>query len=94
MNSSYAIVEEFDKPDEFTDSDPHEFELIENGTAFLRNGRIVHSSTSPLSLDGFVGESIFQLVDISSREMEFEWRSLSHIPESETCLMLPQLDYQ
>ena len=94
MNSNYAIVEEFDKPDQFTDSDPHEFKLIENGTALLRTGRIVHPSTSPLSLNGLVGESIFHLVNIFSREIEFEWRSLIHIPESETCLMIPQLDYQ
>ena len=94
LDSSYAIVEVFDKPDEFTESDPHEFELVDNGTAFLRTGRIRRSSASPLALDGIVGESIFQSVDISSRRANFEWRSLSHIPESETCLMIPQLDYQ
>ena len=94
LDSNYAIVEVFDKPDEFTESDPHEFELVDNGTAFLRTGRIRRPSASPLTLDGIVGESIFQLVDISSRRRIFEWRSLSHIPESETCLMIPQLDYQ
>ena len=87
-------MEVFDKPDEFTESDPHEFELVDSGTAFLRTGRIRRSSASPLALDGIVGESIFQLVDMSSRRTNLEWRSLSHIPESETCLMIPQLDYQ
>lgn len=87
-------MEVFEKPDEFTESDPHEFELVDNGTAFLRTGRIRHPSASPLSLDGLVGESIFQLVDVSSRRIDFEWHSLTHIPESETCLMIPQLDYQ
>ena len=33
MNGSYAIVEEFDKPDVFTESDPHGFELVDNGSA-------------------------------------------------------------
>ncbi len=94
MDSHYAIVEEFDKPDEFTESDPHEFELVDNGTAILRTGRIRRSSTSPLSENGVVGESIFQLVDVSSRKIDFEWRSLNHLPENETCLGVPQLDYQ
>ena len=94
LNSSYAIVDEFDKPDSFTDFDPHEFELVDNGTAILQTGRIRHSSTSPLSVDGEVGESTFQLVDMSSRKMIFEWRSLNFLPENETCLQFPQLDCQ
>ena len=93
MNSNYAIVEAFDKPDEFTDFDPHEFELVDNGTTIIQIGRIRHPSTSPLSVNGEAAESAFQLVDVSSRKVNFEWRSLSHVPESETCLNLPQLDY-
>ena len=94
MDSSYAIVDAFDKPDEFTEFDPHDFELVDNGTAILQTGRIRHSSTSPFSVNGEVGESAFQLVDVSSREVYFEWRSLSHVPENETCLKFLQLDYQ
>ncbi len=94
MDSNYAIVDEFDKPDEFTEFDPHDFELVDNGTAILQTGRIRHPSTSPLSINGEVGESAFQLVDVSSRKVYFEWRSLSHVPENETCLKVPQLDYQ
>ena len=94
MNSSYAIVDVFDKPDEFTDFDAHEFELVDDGTAILQMGRIRHSSTSLLSVNGEVGESAFQLVDMFSRKVYFEWRSLSHVPENETCLKFPQLDCQ
>lgn len=94
MNSSYAIVNVFDKPDGFTDFDPHEFELVDNGTAMLQAGRIRHSSTSPLSVNGQVGESAFQLVDMSSKKVFFEWRSLDYVPENETCLKIPQLDCQ
>ena len=94
MNSSYAIVDAFDKPDGFTDFDPHEFELVDNGTVILQTGRIRHSSTSPLSVSGEVGESAFQLLDMSSKKVYFEWRSLSYVPENETCLKFPQLDCQ
>lgn len=93
VDSSYAIVEEFEKPDAFTEMDPHEFELVDNGTAILQTGRIRHSSTSPVSENGEVAESVFQLVDVSSRKIGLEWRSLSHFIESETCLTFPQLDY-
>ena len=93
MNSSYAIVETFEKPDEFTDFDPHEFELVDNGTTIIQIGRIRHPSTSPFSVNGEAAESTFQLVDVFSRKVNFEWRSLSHVPENETCLKLPQLDY-
>ena len=94
MNSNYAIVDAFGKPDGFTDFDPHEFELVDNGTAILQTGRIRHSSTSPLSVNGEVGESAFQLVDMSSKKINFEWRSLNYVPENETCLTIPQLDCQ
>ena len=94
MNSSYAIIDVFDKPDEFTESDPHEFELVDNGTAMLQIGRIRHSSNSPLSVHGQVGESAFQLVDMSTKKASFEWRSLDYVPENETCLNVPSLDCQ
>ena len=93
MNSNYEIVEVFNKPDEYTDFDPHEFELVDNGTTIIQTGRIKHPSTSPFSVNGEAAESAFQLVDVSSRKVKFEWRSLSHVPENETCLKLPQLDY-
>ena len=93
MNSSYAIVEVFDKPDGFTEFDPHEFRLVDNSTAILQTGRIRHPSASPFSVNGEVAESAFQLVDVFSRKVNFEWRSLSHVPENETCLKIPQLDY-
>ena len=93
MDSNYAIVEAFEKPDAFTELDPHEFELLDNDTAILQLGRKRHSSNSPNSEDGEVGESVLQLVDLSSGKIGFEWHSLSHFSESETCLTFPQLDY-
>lgn len=93
MNSSYAIVNAFHKPDAFTEFDPHEFQLVDNGTAILQTGRIVHPSGSPFSDNGEVGESAFQLVDMSSKKVKFEWRSLIHVPENETCLKIPTIDY-
>ena len=94
MNSSYAIVKEFSRPNHLIELDPHEFELLDNGTAILQTGRIRRSSTSPFSENGVVGESIFQVMDLSSKKIDFEWRSLNHLPENETCLAFPQLDYQ
>lgn len=93
MDSTYAIVDTFDKPDEYTEFDPHEFGVVDNGTAILQTGLIRHPSTSPLSVNGEIAESAFQLVDVSSRKVYFEWRSLSHVPENETCLNFPQRDY-
>lgn len=93
LNNHYEIVTEFLKSDDLTELDPHEFELLENGTKVIQIGRIRHASDSAYGKDGVIGESVLQLVDIATRDVEFEWRSLDHVPLDENCQINPDVDH-
>lgn len=92
MNHKYEIVAEFPRPHGITELDVHEFELIENGTIFIQLGRARHASDWRFALDGVIAESVLQVVDTVTRNVEFEWRSLDHVPLNESCLSYPNLD--
>lgn len=93
MNNQYEVVAEFPRSDDITELDPHEFELIDSGTKFIQVGRIRHASDWQFAQDGVIGESVVQVVDTVTRNVEFEWRSLDHVPQNESCLSFPNLDY-
>ena len=93
MNDRYEVVADFPKPDDFTDLDLHEFELIENGTKFIQIGRIIHASDWKYALNKVMGESVVQVIDTVTKEVDFEWRALDHVPLNESCLAYPVLDY-
>ncbi|MCJ1404213.1 hypothetical protein MMC11_007438 [Xylographa trunciseda] len=93
LNSNYDVVAEFQKSTNITELDPHEFSILDNGTKLIQGGRIRHTSNGLSWKDGLVGESVFQVVDISTRETDFEWRSLDQIPLNESCQTVPDLDY-
>ena len=73
--------------------DPHEFELIENASKSIQIGRITHASDWEYALNKLVGESVVQVVDTVTKEVDFEWRALDHVPLNESCLAWPLLDY-
>ena len=93
MNSRYEIVAELQKSPYLTELDPHEFDLIDNGTKVIQLGRIWCPSDWPYGKDGFIAESVLQLVDIATGDVEFEWRSLDQVPLDESCHTYPDVDY-
>ncbi|KAK3172582.1 hypothetical protein OEA41_005906 [Lepraria neglecta] len=93
MNSHYEMVAELLKSHDLTELDPHEFELIDNGTKVIQLGRIRRPSDWPYGKDGVIGESVLQLVDIATGDVEFEWRSLDQVPLDESCHTYPDIDY-
>ena len=94
VNSSYDVVAEFPKSDSIAELDPHEFSIIANDTKLIQCGRNRHASDWPLGVNGTIGASVVQVVDIATRKVDFEWRSLDLIPLNETCNTYPDLDYQ
>ena len=95
MDTCYAAVDEVDRLDGLVEADPHEFELVDNGSSFLRTGRIRNSSSSPLSKNGVVGESSLQRVDVSSEEGRVRMASIeSYSRERGSSDGFPQLDHQ
>ena len=93
MNNKYEVVAEFPRPDGITELDPHEFELIENATKIIQLGRVRHASDWRFAQNGVLGESVLQVIDTITRDVEFEWRALDHVPLDESCLLYPDLDY-
>jgi hypothetical protein len=68
-------------------TDFHEFQLTPEGTALVTcYPRRVPMDLSPVGgpRDGTLLESIFQEVDIRTGEVLLEWRSLEHVPVSES----------
>ncbi len=69
--------------------DLHEFQLTPQGTAlFTCYPPIVHADLRSAggSSDGHVYESVIQEVDVATGRLLLEWRSLEHIPVSESYL--------
>ena len=93
MNYEYEVVAEFPRTAGITELDPHEFELIDNGTKFIQLGGARHASDWPFAQDSVIAESVLQVVDTITGNVEFEWRSLDHVPLTESCLSYPNMDY-
>ncbi|KAL8726061.1 MAG: hypothetical protein Q9166_006940 [cf. Caloplaca sp. 2 TL-2023] len=92
MNGSYAVVERMQNSSNDTKLDPHDFDLIDNGTRILEAATIdLPPSVSPAR--GSIKEAVLQVVNIETRNIDFEWRSLDHVPVSESCLGLDRPDY-
>ena len=91
MNSSCAVVERIMRSGDHVESDPHEFAIIDNGTRVIQTRRIDYAL--PASSGDLLTEAVFQVVDISTRRVEFEWHSLDHNPVNESCLGFKHHDY-
>lgn len=100
MDSDYNVLEEFHSLEAGMQLDPHDFGLIGNGTSIIQAASIDHSplvgSESEMGYrtsETPVKEAIFQAVDIATRRVDFEWRSLDHVLVDETCLPGKHPDY-
>jgi hypothetical protein len=66
--------------------DLHEFLLTDDGTAILVSYRVLPRDLSALggTRTGRVVEGVVQEVDVATRKVLFEWRSLDHVPLEES----------
>jgi len=83
MNSNYTVVETFQNSEDQMQLDPHDFEIFDNSTRIIQVASIDHlssplsESATKLSLDRRpIKEAVFQVVDVSTRRVDFEWHSL------------------
>jgi hypothetical protein len=68
------------------DGDLHEFQLTPRGTAYITVYQEVPLDLSSIGgpKDGFAYDSIVQELDVETGDVKFEWRSLDHVPLSES----------
>lgn len=66
--------------------DLHEFQLTPRGTAYIVIYDEVQADLRPVGgpKDGWVYDSVVQEVDVATGKVVFEWRSLDHVPLSES----------
>lgn len=88
MDSSGDIVEMFGNINNEVRLEPHDFEIVEDGRKIVQTASILHDRE-----DGVIEEAAFQEVDIATRTVEFEWRSLDHVPRNQTFVGLDEPDY-
>ncbi len=100
MDSNYTIVERFKSSDDQMQLDPHDFEIIDNGTRVIQAAIIErslpHVCDSPVELElrsRIIKEAVFQVTDVATKNVDFEWRSLDYIPVDESCLGVEHPDY-
>ncbi|KAL8951566.1 MAG: hypothetical protein Q9222_002476 [Ikaeria aurantiellina] len=89
LNTSYDTVEELRDPGNRVVLDPHDYEIIDE-KKILQAGSITHHLGGHETV---LKEAVLQLLDISSKRIEFEWRSLDHVPPNDTCMGLAYPDY-
>ncbi|MDX6512605.1 MAG: hypothetical protein QOE36_2109, partial [Gaiellaceae bacterium] len=68
------------------DGDLHEFELTPRGTAFIT---VYHEVPADLTSvggpkHGFAYDSVVQEIDVATGRVAFEWRSIGHVPFTES----------
>jgi Arylsulfotransferase (ASST) len=68
------------------DGDLHEFQLTPRGTAFMTIYDEVPADLTSVGgpKDGWVYDSVVQEVDIATGKVVFQWRSLDHVPLTES----------
>lgn len=89
MNSSYAVVAEFTTLDSGLTLDAHEFEVLDGGERYIQAATLSHPAKDGTKR-GLV-ESAFQEIDVSTREVVLEWRSLDHVPLDQTCVVVSDI---
>ncbi|KAF9888139.1 hypothetical protein FE257_009275 [Aspergillus nanangensis] len=66
-------------------SDVHEFRIIDNETAIIAIYQPRQYSLEAYNIpSGWVVDGVFQEINITTKEVLFEWRSLDHVPLSDT----------
>lgn len=100
MNGSYSIISSLDISEGGLQLDPHDFEIIKDGSRIIQAISVDRSlprssdHTAVLSLaHTIVKEAGFQVAKLDTGLVEFEWRSLDHVPVNESCLGSGHPDY-
>ena len=89
MDKHYRVVRSIEPSGSYqASSDMHEFQVLPSGksalmTQYLRSAHDL-SEYGILTGLGYVNEGAFQEIDVETGEVIFEWRSLNHIPLSES----------
>jgi Arylsulfotransferase (ASST) len=84
-DSSYRVIATV-KAGNGAQTDLHEFNLTQQGTALITAHRKVPADLSPLGgpANGAVLCSIAQEIDVATGKVIFEWNSLDHVPLTES----------
>ncbi|KAJ9614134.1 hypothetical protein H2200_002270 [Cladophialophora chaetospira] len=85
LDSSYQLYKRI-TPVGYPGGDLHEFKITSNGTAMMT---IYHPIQADLSMfgvpgQGWIFDSIFQEIDLDTRELIFEWRASEHFEIRDT----------
>jgi hypothetical protein len=68
------------------DADLHEFQLTSRGTAYVSVYREARADLRSVGgpKDGYAYDSVVQEISLATRKVVFEWRSLDHVPLTES----------
>ncbi|KAL8873067.1 MAG: hypothetical protein Q9174_001405 [Haloplaca sp. 1 TL-2023] len=86
LNEHYDIVDALGTPDQIKHLDPHDFSVIDDGTKMLQLAYIAHPTDEHDPVQSKVEEGILEVLDISTGTIDFEWRSLDHVPRNHSCV--------
>ncbi|KAL8966374.1 MAG: hypothetical protein Q9183_003401 [Haloplaca sp. 2 TL-2023] len=86
LSERYDVVDTFGPPDKVKHLDPHDFSIIDNGTKMLQLTLIAHPTDEHDRVPSTVEEGVLEVLDISTGTVDFEWRSLDHVPRNHSCV--------
>lgn len=73
------------------DLDPHEFEILDDGSSYLQAAKVRHTVGG--SGGEGVEEVVLQDVGLGGDKLAFEWRSLQHVSLNQSCIGFAAADY-
>ena len=91
LNASYVEIAKVEAVGYEGRADLHEFTITPDDTAMVLIYPVVPADLSPVggaAEGGYIFDSIFQEVNISTGELIFEWKSSDHIPLNESYNLL------
>ncbi|KAF7555296.1 hypothetical protein G7Z17_g2290 [Cylindrodendrum hubeiense] len=86
MDNTYTIQHEISPGGSYNTGDMHEFEITADNTALITIYEPVLADLSSIGgpSEGYLLDSIFQEISISTGEVLFEWSAHSHVPVANT----------
>ena len=90
MNSSYKVIARVEGGFGKDSGDLHEFNLTSRGTALVTEYKVVHRSLAAIGgpRNARIADSIVQEIDVASGKALFTWRSIDHVPITESYIPL------
>lgn len=86
MDSSYNVVYNISAQNLTVHSDLHEFQMTGHGTVLVTAYEVVIRNTRPWHgpSKGSIMDSVFQEIDLETKEVLFQWRALDHVDPSDS----------